>query len=529
MDWPRDRGWSWVVLVATMATCFLEMGVYKSFGIYINAYLEEFNTSVTVASLISGIFSVTFCFTALPLTAFGTDKFGCRPLVMFGGFALFLGYLLSSLATGIGVVMLAQGVIGAMGSAAIHSPSIIILGRYFDKRRGFANGIAIAAGSLGGFATPIIFTKLMEEYSIRGALLLQSAILLNIVLAASFFRPTELTAKFANYDKMKNNRKKLNGNVKPEIIDEEFSNGSLLLGDTPNGVEVNQEGNGFISNSLNSIERICIKEISTPRLSHLRKTAAKEHGDSASTASQFSSVHSLMSPSIADIHFASTVEQADDEKESSKKSCTSTFFKIMDIRMLKNKLVLLFTFIFCFGSVGTCLGMIFVAPLARDKNLTKDEIAITTALVSGSEFIFRIVLGFVADMNIVERYRIVQVSLFGTGAMLFLIPLLESFWHFTIFSVLYGLFSGPLISMYSPVCIDFVGMERFHRVMGILISFQGILLGAIGPAVGALRDLYGSYVQAYQLMASVTLLGATLFFFVPCLRKQVPTTETVIE
>lgn len=260
VDWPRDRGWSWVVLVATMATCFLEMGVYKSFGIYINAYLEEFNTSVTVASLISGIFSVTFCFTALPLTAFGTDKFGCRPLVMFGGFALFLGYLLSSLATGIGVVMLAQGVIGAMGSAAIHSPSIIILGRYFDKRRGFANGIAIAAGSLGGFATPIIFTKLMEEYSIRGALLLQSAILLNIVLAASFFRPTELTAKFANYDKMKNNRKKLNGNVKPEIIDEEFSNGSLLLGDTPNGVELNQEGNGFVSNSLNSIERICIKK-----------------------------------------------------------------------------------------------------------------------------------------------------------------------------------------------------------------------------------------------------------------------------
>lgn len=527
MDWPRDRGWSWVVLVATMATCFLEMGVYKSFGIYINAYLEEFNTSVTVASLISGIFSVTFCFTALPLTAFGTDKFGCRPLVMFGGFALFLGYLLSSLATGIGVVMLAQGVIGAMGSASIHSPSIIILGRYFDKRRGFANGIAIAAGSLGGFATPVIFTKLMEEYSIRGALLLQSAILLNIVLAASFFRPTELTAKFAKYDKMKNNRE--GGNVKPDIIGEEFHNGSLLLKDASNGVELNHQGNGCVSNSLHSIEKMYIKEISTPSSSHLKKTATKEHGDSGCTASQFSSAHSLMSPSIADIHFASTAKQADDEKESSKKSCSSTFFKIMDIRMLKNKLVLLFTFVFCLGSVGTCLGVIFVAPLARDKNLTKDEIAITTALVSGSEFIFRIVLGFVADMNIVERYRIVQVSLFGTGAMLFSIPLLESFWHFTIFSVLYGLFSGPLISMYSPVCIDFVGIERFHRVMGILISFQGIVLGALGPAVGALRDFYGSYVQAYQLMASVTLLGATLFFFVPCLRKQVPLTETVIE
>lgn len=529
MDWPRDRGWSWVVLVATMATCFLEMGVYKSFGIYINAYLEEFNTTVTVASLISGIFSVTFCFTALPLTAFGTDKFGCRPLVMFGGFALFLGYLLSSLATDIGIVMLAQGVIGAMGSASIHSPSIIILGRYFDKRRGFANGIAIAAGSLGGFVTPVIFTKLMEEYSIRGAFLLQSAILLNIVLAASFFRPTELTAKFAKYDKMKKNKKELTWNEKPGNVNGEFTNGSLLLKDTSNGVKLNHDGNGCVSNSLHSIEKICITEISTPSISHLRKIAAKEHGDSGSTASQFSSAHSLMSPSIADIHFASTVNEADDEKEFRKKSCSATFFKIMDIRMLKNKVVLLFTFIFCLGSVGTCLGVIFVAPLARDKNLTKDEIAITTALVSGSEFIFRIVLGIIADLNLIERYRIVQVSLFGTGAMLFSIPLLESFWQFTIFSILYGLFSGPLISMYSPVCIDFVGIEKFHRVMGILISFQGIVLGALGPAVGALRDLYGSYVQAYQLMASMTLLGATLFFFVPCLRKQVQTTETVTE
>lgn len=80
------------------------------------------------------------------MTAFGTDKFGCRPLVMFGGFALFLGYLLSSLATGIGVVMLAQGVIG--GNANIYLKMIFFMRevevRPFDniilKDKTFING-----------------------------------------------------------------------------------------------------------------------------------------------------------------------------------------------------------------------------------------------------------------------------------------------------------------------------------------------------------------------------------------------------
>lgn len=54
-----------------------------------------------------------------------------------------------------------------------------------------------------------------------------------------FFCLIEFIVKFVNYDKMKNNRKILNGNVKLEIIDEEFLNGFLLLGDILNGVEVN--------------------------------------------------------------------------------------------------------------------------------------------------------------------------------------------------------------------------------------------------------------------------------------------------
>ncbi|XP_056004945.1 monocarboxylate transporter 9-like isoform X2 [Ostrea edulis] len=457
---------------------------------------------------------------ALPVTVFGTEKFGCRPFVIYGGCALFVGYLLSSIAPNIEIVMLAQGVIAASGSASIHPPSLIILGRYFDKRRGFANGLAVAAGSLGGFVTPVVFTKLMEEYSVRGALLIQSALLFNIVAAASLFRPTELTAKMYQFEAQKHKRKECYEALNTGDLDEKLTNGSLLMiKEIKNGVEhFQKEENGTCKPMLvHSAEHLSIKQIPSPSLSHLRRRI--EHHHSNSTLSQFSSIHSILSPSIADIHIESTTKQHNSES-ATKCSCTSTLLKIMDVRMLKNKLIALFTIVFCFGSVGTCLGVIFVAPFARDKNLTKDEIAITTGLIFGSEFVFRIILGLFADMNIVERYRIVQVSLFGTGAVLLSSPFMTSFWHFVMFSIAYGFFSGPLISMYSPVCIDFVGMEKFHRVIGILMSFQGIFLGGLGPTVGIMRDRFDSYIPAFQMLAAFTIVGAFLLFFIPCLRKQ---------
>ena len=370
----------------------------------------------------------------------------------------------------------------AIGSSAIHTPSLIILGRYFAKRRGLANGIAVAAGSLGGFVTPVVFTKLMEEYSIRGALLLQSAFLLHITLAAAFFRPTEFTAKLDHYEEMKRSEKKMFGHGKVALDDpqEQPTTNVPLLMKALNGNEpIDAEENRCVTNPLQSLKEISIKQISTSRLSKLRE--AREHVDNACTVSQFSSTHSVLSLSVADIHLKSTSKRSDCKTE---RKCVNTLLTIMDVRLLKNKLVLLFTMVYCLGSVGTCLGPIFIAPMARDKNLTNNEIAITVALVGGSEFVFRIILGFVADLNFIERFRIVQFSLFGTAVMLLSIPLLESFWHLIIFSVLFGFFSGPLVSMFAPICIDFVGLDKFHRSMGILTSFQGISLGGFSPTIG---------------------------------------------
>jgi nitrate/nitrite transporter NarK len=54
---------------------------------------------------------------------------------------------------------------------------MIILGQYFDKRRGIATGIAISGGCLGGLLLPPIYRILLDTYGLRGTLMLTGGLL----------------------------------------------------------------------------------------------------------------------------------------------------------------------------------------------------------------------------------------------------------------------------------------------------------------------------------------------------------------
>ncbi|OWF53584.1 Monocarboxylate transporter 3 [Mizuhopecten yessoensis] len=107
---PIDKGWSWVVMSAVMLSTFLEMGLYKSFGIFFVEYVEKFGSSATMTSVISGVYLAGYSFVALIMMTYGLGRISCRQSVMIGGVFISIGYLVSSLATTIEIVILAQGV-----------------------------------------------------------------------------------------------------------------------------------------------------------------------------------------------------------------------------------------------------------------------------------------------------------------------------------------------------------------------------------------------------------------------------------
>ena len=69
------------------------------------------------------------------------------------------------------------------------TPSYIIVGQYFNKRKGKAMGIATMGSGLGSVAMAPIIALLLKHYSFFGTMLILSAIQLHNCVFGALFRP----------------------------------------------------------------------------------------------------------------------------------------------------------------------------------------------------------------------------------------------------------------------------------------------------------------------------------------------------
>jgi MFS family permease len=63
----------------------------------------------------------------------------------------------------------------------IYLASIVMIGRYFSKKRGLASGLAYCGSGVGGFLFAPLMESLIAEYTWQGAVWVVSAIVLNCV------------------------------------------------------------------------------------------------------------------------------------------------------------------------------------------------------------------------------------------------------------------------------------------------------------------------------------------------------------
>ena len=68
-------------------------------------------------------------------------------------------------------------------------PTTVLLGFYFRRRRSLANSLTKCGVGVGAVAFPPIVTYLLDQYGLRGSLLLMGGVCLNSLAAASLLRP----------------------------------------------------------------------------------------------------------------------------------------------------------------------------------------------------------------------------------------------------------------------------------------------------------------------------------------------------
>lgn len=183
-----DGGWGWAVLFGCFVITGFSYAFPKAVSVFFKELMREFGIGYSDTAWISSILLAMLYGTG-PLCSVCVNRFGCRPVMLVGGLFASLGMVAASFCGSIIQVYLTTGVVTGLGLALNFQPSLIMLNRYFNKRRPMANGLAAAGSPVFLCALSPLGQLLQDRYGWRGGFLILGGLLLNCCVCAALMRP----------------------------------------------------------------------------------------------------------------------------------------------------------------------------------------------------------------------------------------------------------------------------------------------------------------------------------------------------
>lgn len=183
-----DGGYAWFILFACFTVFGLTLGFIKSFGVFYVNVQQHFNTTATTTSWITSI-AVATAHAAGPLASALSARFGHRSVVMIGGLISSVGAITGSFARNLLELYLTVGFLNGLGCALAWTPTVTMVGLYFDKRRPIANAVSSAGECVLTFVFMPLSQWLIDSYSWRGAMLILGGLQLNLCVCGALLRP----------------------------------------------------------------------------------------------------------------------------------------------------------------------------------------------------------------------------------------------------------------------------------------------------------------------------------------------------
>ncbi|KAM5216996.1 monocarboxylate transporter 4 isoform 1-T11 [Hipposideros larvatus] len=185
-----DGGWGWAVLLGCFVITGFSYAFPKAVSVFFKELMREFGIGYSDTAWISSILLAMLYGTG-PLCSVCVNRFGCRPVMLVGGLLASLGMVAASFCRSVIQLYLTTGVLTGLGLALNFQPSLIMLNRYFSKRRPMANGLAAAGSPVFLCALSPLGQLLQDQYGWRGGFLILGGLLLNCCVCAVLMRPLE--------------------------------------------------------------------------------------------------------------------------------------------------------------------------------------------------------------------------------------------------------------------------------------------------------------------------------------------------
>ena len=145
----KDRiFYGWIVVAAALGVVSTLVGIRFSFGVFFKALEAEFDMTRTATSSIYSVAMLLYVGFTIVI-GWALDRYGPRWVVSLMGLFTGIGLLITSQATSLWQIYLSYSLLMAIGTSAAMPAMVAVVSRWFDRKRGFALGIATSGAGLG--------------------------------------------------------------------------------------------------------------------------------------------------------------------------------------------------------------------------------------------------------------------------------------------------------------------------------------------------------------------------------------------
>ncbi len=155
--------------------------------------------------------------------------------------------------------------------------------------------------------------------------------------------------------------------------------------------------------------------------------------------------------------------------------------------------------------------------LSLDEGYTQGEAARIISLVLTCSIVGRVAMGWLSDHAPKKTVMLLIYTLVASA-----IPLLSfagSRHAMYVFAIMFGFGLGGEYLIIPLIAAELFGVSVLGRVMGIVVTADGVAEATSPMLIGYLRDTTGSYRIGFALLVVVALLGATAIAMLPRRRQ----------
>ena len=185
--------YSSVVLATGFAVLFFNSGTRYAFGLMLKPMTDDLGWSRSELSLALAAFMLVSAL-AMPFAGRLVDRYSIRSVLAIGGLIGALGIGLTGQVQYHWHLFVVYGLVYAVGHAATSIPTVsVMISRWFVRRRGFANSVAVSGNAIGQLVIITVLASLLgslgwrTSYAVLGAANL--IIVVPLALAAVRSRP----------------------------------------------------------------------------------------------------------------------------------------------------------------------------------------------------------------------------------------------------------------------------------------------------------------------------------------------------